>query len=270
MHAESFNEVLAEQARRAPYLLASLLLHVLIGFVLASVMLLVRERVEVPVLTVQAPPPPPLVEDEEVMTPPPVEPTPIENPTLVDVPLDADPTDFEDAGDPDMKANASFDSFTDGLNVLGIGGPPGGNHGGPAGGTPRGVPQPMQQALADALQWLADHQSPEGMWDADAFMHHDRYADAPPSDGRGSAVVDVGLTGLAVLAFLGDGSTTSDGRWSRQVASGVQWLRSVQQEDGLFGSEVGNPTLYNQAIATLAVCEAYRLSERSIALKKSA
>jgi hypothetical protein len=268
-HAETFHDVLAAQFRRAPYLLASVLVHAVVGFVLASVMLLTRERVEVPVLTVQAPPPPPAI-DEPDDPPPPVAPVPVEDPTLVDLPLEADPTDFVDAGDPDQLANAPWESFTTGLNVVGIGGPPGGDHGGPPGGWTRGAPQPMEIALADALQWLADHQSPDGQWDADEFMLQDRYADAPRSDGRGSPVVDVGLTGLCVLAFLGDGSTTSDGRWREQVASGVQWLLDVQQESGLFGEEVGNPTLYNQAIATLAVCEAYRLGGRSIALKKPA
>jgi len=269
MHAESFNEVLAEHVRRAPYLLASVMVHVVIGFVLASVMLLTRERIEVPVLTVDAPLPPPVIEDP-VEPPTPVDPTPILDPTVVDVPLDADPTDYVDAGDPNQLSDAVFDTFTDGLNVLGIGGPPGGKFGGPAGSGKSGTPPPMQQALADALQWLADHQSPDGQWDADEFMIYDRYPQQASSDGRGSPVVDVGLTGLAVLAFLGDGNTMSEGRFRQQVASGIEWLRAVQQEDGLFGGEVGNPTLYNQAIATLALCEAYRLSGRSIALKKPA
>ncbi len=268
MHADSFNEILADHARRAPYLLASCLLHVIIGFVLASVMLLTRKQVEVPVLTVDAPLPLALVDDPPP-PPPPVTPTLVEDPRLVDAPLDADPTDFVDAGDPNMLNDSPFDSFTEGWNVLGVGGPPGGNHGGPAGGGGR-RPEPMEQALGDALQWLADHQSPQGHWDADAFMLYDRYPEHAPSTGVGNPVVDVGLTGLSLLAFLGDGSTTNSGRHREQVARGVDWLRGVQREDGVFGEEVGNPTLYNQAIATLALCEAYRLGGRSIALKRPA
>ena len=53
------------------------------------------------------------------------------------------------------------------------------------------------------------------------------------------------------------------------MASGINWLKSVQGDDGLYGEEVGNPTLYNHAIATMAMGEAYRISGRSPVLQPS-
>lgn len=269
MQARTFDETLAEQVRRAPYLLASLLVHAAIGFVLASVLLLARERAEVPVLTVQAPPPPPETVDLPPPPPPPLDPTPVPEPLVREAPVDAETSNVVDALPPSDAPSTGITDSETGLNALGLGGPQG-RIGGSGAGPGRGAPEPMQRALEDALAWLAIHQGRDGGWDADGFMVNDCRPELPASDGPGSPVVDVGLTGLCVLAFLGAGSTPSDGRWREQVAAGVDWLRASQDESGLFGGEVGNPTLYNQAIATLALCEAYRLSGRSIALKKPA
>lgn len=266
MQHGSLDEVLAEQLRRAPYLLASLMIHAMIGFVLAGLMLLQRPDDAVPALMVQAPPPPPPVTDPLPPPPPPVAP-PVDNPDPVvnAAETDADDTQPADAGDPNLTGEAPFDGISDNP-IVGIGGSPGGDHGGPPGGR-RGTPPASEQALRDALTWLAIHQSRAGYWDADEFMLEDRWPDQPSSTGKGNPVVDVGLTGLALLAFLGDGNTPSEGLHSEPVARAVNWLRSVQRDDGLFGEEVGNPTLYNQAIATLALSEAYRLSGRSPTLR---
>ncbi len=267
MQHGSLEQVLAEQLRRAPYLLASLLVHVMIGFVLASLMLLQRKDDPAPVLLVQAAPPPPPIDKSE---PPEVPPEPMPEEIQPEVSTqdltEADPVATTDEGDPNERADSPFVGDGD-SGVVGLGGNAGGNHGGPPGGRPRGAPAATEQALQDALTWLAIHQSREGYWDADEFMLEDRWREQPASTGKGNPVVDVGLTGLALLAFLGDGSTTNEGRHSETVARAVLWLRSVQRADGLFGDEVGNPTLYNQAIATLALAEAYRLGGRSPALR---
>jgi hypothetical protein len=266
MQHGSLEEVLAEQLRRAPYLISSLLIHVLIGFVLASVMLLQRPDETIPALMVHAAPPPPVVEEVKPPEPPILPPQPVDEPIVSTTDLvQADPTTEMDSGDPLQQGEAPFDGMGE-TGLLGIGGPPGGNHGGPPGGT-KGAPPATEQALSDALAWLATHQSREGYWDADGFMLEDRWREQPSSTGKGNPVVDVGLTGLALLAFLGDGNTTSVGPYRDHVGRAVNWLRSVQRDDGLFGEEVGNPTLYNQSIATLALSEAYRLSGRSPILR---
>jgi hypothetical protein len=67
----------------------------------------------------------------------------------------------------------------------------------------------------------------------------------------------VGVTGLAVLAFLGAGETLDHGAYSAHTRRGVHWLMQQQDvESGLVGAPVGQAFLYDHAIATLALCEA--------------
>jgi len=127
---------------------------------------------------------------------------------------------------------------------------------------------PAQQAVAGALQWLADHQAPDGSWEPDAFMSRDRYADSPSSDGSGLASLRVGTTGLVLLAFIGDGHGLLYSPHSETVARGAQYLLSTQREDGLFGDEIGNATLYGHALATMAIGELYYDTHHVPSLRK--
>ncbi|MBI5852974.1 MAG: hypothetical protein HZB39_18340 [Planctomycetes bacterium] len=124
-------------------------------------------------------------------------------------------------------------------------------------------------ALQLGLAWLAAHQSEDGRWDADGFMAHD-VEGRPPCDGRGRATHDVGLTGLALLAVLSNGSTMRFGPYRNVVKKGVMWLREQQDAtSGLFGAASSNEFVYDHAIATLAMVEAYGLSDYKL-LKRNA
>ena len=72
---------------------------------------------------------------------------------------------------------------------------------------------------------------------------------------------DVGVTGLSLLAFLGDGSTLRSGPYRGQIKKAVNWLRHQQGKDGLFGTDASRDYIYGHAIATLAIVEAYGLSD---------
>ena len=120
---------------------------------------------------------------------------------------------------------------------------------------------PQQTAVDHGLQWLAAHQDEDGRWDCDGFMKHDGHA-AAETAGAGSAVHDVGATGLAVLAFLGAGNTMRSGPYKDQVKAGVRWLIGQQdQQSGLIGTAQSHDFIYSHAIATWALCEAYGLSK---------
>jgi hypothetical protein len=122
-----------------------------------------------------------------------------------------------------------------------------------------------EQALLDALEWLKKHQDPEGRWDSDGFSKNCK---GTVCDGPGEGLHDIGVTGLALLAFLGDGNTLTLGPYRTQVARGVKWLLSQQErESGLIGEKAGQTYLYNHAIATLALCEAFMLSNHHSALR---
>ncbi len=265
----SFNDVLAEQLRRAPYLLASALIHVLIGFIVAGFMLLTKEETEVHTITAQPPPPPPEVEEEEPPPPPPEEEV-VEEPVIQEAEIEetTEQEMLEETGDPDFTSDSPFEADQSN-NAVGLGGGAGGKYGGRGGRGGRRGRTKTDQAVADALKWLHDHQAPIGFWDSDEFMLYDKYPDKPPSDGKGNPAVDVGLTGLALLAFLGNGNTLASGPYRETVGKGIGWLRENQRDDGLFGDEVGNPTLYNHAIAAMAVGEATYFAKQPPPLKKS-
>ena len=182
-----------------------------------------------------------------------------------------DPIDnipVEVTGEPDFTADSPFDDIQSN-NALGIGPGAGGKYGRRGGGGTRGSGSPTDKAVLAGLEWLRDHQSEDGFWDCDEFMYEDKHSDKPASDGAGDAVNDVGVTGLALLAFLGHGNTTSKGPFRENVAMGVNWLRDMQDmTTGLIGEEVGNPTLYNHSIAAMALGEACVMG-KSITLRRN-
>ena len=268
-HDTSFNDVLSEQLRRAPYLIASIFTHFLIGLLVAGILVLTNhEEPDPPMFVAAQTEIPPDVEDDPLIEPE-VKKDEIPEPVVSDVDMEPvnEPTPVESLGDPSFTADSPFDDFGDNgdIGLGGNAGGPMGTRGGEGGG---GGGSPTQIAVKDGLEWLSIHQSPSGFWDADGFMYNDNYDDQPSSDGPGNPVNDVGLTGLALLAFMGNNQTMNAGNYQETVKDGVTWMIDVQQDSGLIGEEAGNSTLYNQSIATMALGEAYYFSNRSPALKK--
>jgi outer membrane biosynthesis protein TonB len=118
-----------------------------------------------------------------------------------------------------------------------------------------------EAAVDSALDWLAANQSEGGRWDADLHgagrenrnLGHDR-------QGAGKRA-DTGVTGLALLAFLGAGESHLDGEHRESVQHGLEFLLASQASDGnLSGDAELFARMYCHGIATLAVCEAYALS----------
>jgi len=113
-------------------------------------------------------------------------------------------------------------------------------------------------AIEDGLRWLKAHQDDDGRWDCDAFMKHDREGDV---DGAGEAGHDIGVTALALLAMLADGSTTQAGPHQQSVQRAMHWLVTQQQQNGLIGKTTPHDYIYGHAIATLALAEAFANGE---------
>ncbi|MFN0242201.1 MAG: prenyltransferase/squalene oxidase repeat-containing protein [Planctomycetota bacterium] len=220
--------------------------------------------------------------------PPPVEGvlTDVDLETFV-LPTDAYPIDLtQEIGDPTSLEELPSTGATGGTSI-GVG--EGGHHntgGGPSphstrtpgpgtGFPPRGSPidkPPIktEKAVLEGFRWLVRHQLPDGSWSAKALRETCRGENACcDPEVAYSDHYDVGLTSLAVLAFLGAGVTheskvelidTAMGERHKLgyvVKSGLQWLAKRQQPDGSFSERA---FLYNEALATLAFAEAYGLS----------
>ena len=146
-------------------------------------------------------------------------------------------------------------------NVIGVGGGAGGKFGGRMGGRKNlsaGGGRPVAEAIRAGLEWLRKHQSEDGYWDVDEYFDNNITNTSGATEGAGIAAQDIGITGLALLAFLGDGSSTKQGEFKETVRKGIKWLGEMQDEDtGLFGEEVGHAFVYDHAIASLAMAENY-------------
>jgi hypothetical protein len=259
---DSFHDHMAAHLRQAPWLVMSAAAHAL---VLLLLWLLIPPEVKraiakaVAVMDTEAvevvqpePEKPPEMQPEETVEQPIVEDVVVVEPREVDA-HDHTPSEHEFA-----TKESAFLSNGDNPAV-GIGGGAGGAYGdrGKRGGG--GTKRPTDDSFVAALTWLQRHQDEDGKWDCDEFMKHDDPA-LPRCTGAGNPVHDVGVTGLALLAFLGEGSTLRAGAYRDTVRRGVLWLREQQQPDGLFGAPNSSDFIYDHAIAAYAMCEAYGLS----------
>ncbi len=126
-----------------------------------------------------------------------------------------------------------------------------------------------ERAVDAALRWLAAHQSPNGGWEAAGFgtwCNQKPVADgAKKPDGQGKQLHDPGVTGLAALAFLGAGYTNRGQHPHAKVVSrALRYLKNIQDPDGCFGPRSSQQFMYNHAMASLAMIEAYGMTESPI------
>jgi hypothetical protein len=108
-----------------------------------------------------------------------------------------------------------------------------------------------ESAVEAALRWLARHQEADGHWEPTKW-----------DKGKGP----VGMTGMALLAFLGAGHTEKAGQFRDNVRRAQAWLikeldtRSKQKgiscKYGFFYCD-----MYQQGMGTLALAEAYGMSQ---------
>lgn len=130
----------------------------------------------------------------------------------------------------------------------------------------------IESAIDNALDWLRDHQHEDGSWDAATYAvagaAHEREGDYTNADGTddqpGWAATRVGVTAWAILAYLGDGHTHSEGDYRETVKTGLRYLRAVQDNDGCFGPRDDSYFIICHALATTAFGEAYALTGSAI------
>lgn len=136
-----------------------------------------------------------------------------------------------------------------------------------------GGSQASEQAVADALNWFAQHQNPDGSWSLVHNRHKcngrcDHACSTRPRPGRDNYTDTLrSATGLALLPFLGAGQTHKQGQHRRVVDRGLKALVALgareEGEPGLSWRDRGN--MYAHGIAAIALCEAYGMTrDRSL------
>ncbi|MBX3423706.1 MAG: hypothetical protein KF752_19285 [Pirellulaceae bacterium] len=112
----------------------------------------------------------------------------------------------------------------------------------------------VELAIERGLAFLANHQRTDGRWRLQDF------------DTEVLIRSDTAATALAVLAFQGAGYTHLQSKYAVQVEKALRFLASHQQPSGdLYlpqdPASDQNAWLYSHAIASLAVCEAYGMTQ---------
>lgn len=144
----------------------------------------------------------------------------------------------------------------------------GGGGFGRAGGPTQGT----DKAVLDGLRWLVRHQNDDGSW-SPTTLNERCPCDDPMYNPKTAYTknFDEGLTGMALLCFLGAGFSheskqdivdTAMGKRYKigdVVKKGLQWLTKKQNQDGSFST--GRPFMYNEALAGMAVAEAFGLTQ---------
>ncbi|MCO6455632.1 MAG: terpene cyclase/mutase family protein, partial [Pirellulaceae bacterium] len=111
-----------------------------------------------------------------------------------------------------------------------------------------------EESIERGLAFLARYQQPDGSWTLKGFGEEVALAS------------DTAATGLCLLAFQGAGYTHKEFQYAPVVRGGIEFLVKNQKEDGdLFVplDENSNRSvwLYSHAIAAIALCEAYGMTQ---------
>ncbi len=141
-----------------------------------------------------------------------------------------------------------------------------------------------EEAVLEGLLWLMRHQEADGSWSASKLHTHcsTRTPCIPPDPALDSSF-DVGMTALALLAFLGQGITvgsrvmlvdeamgTPPRSGGEVVKKGILWLLAHQKPDGSFSDSRPFELPENDTLPTMALCEAYGLSPGNKRLRQPA
>ena len=118
-----------------------------------------------------------------------------------------------------------------------------------------------ERAVAEALQWFARHQFPNGSWSFDHTLCLEcRGQCRNPGD---LANARNGATAMALLPFLGAGQTHIEGKYQNQVKAGLSFLVSQMVVDPSKGGSLfeGGGNMYSHGLAAIALCEAWGMTQ---------
>ncbi|MBX3443815.1 MAG: hypothetical protein KF774_15510 [Planctomyces sp.] len=134
-----------------------------------------------------------------------------------------------------------------------------------------GGSEESEAAVERSLKFLAFAQEEDGRWNVGRW-EGGLLTSSPDNERRDfiSRDLDVGVTALATLAFLGKANTVRDGEYAENVLRAIRWLVARQHANGFIGIEARNERtgtvpgnmagMYGHAMATFALAEAYAIS----------
>lgn len=299
LESRGFNPVqfVKNMAKNSPWLVMAVAIHVIIGAVAAvAVMTNDAPKKEEVVTSINVAKPREEAPEEIAPPPEPIDRKAIpknEEAEIVsfeeDVYIPTSEAQVEDLtldrGDPNALDNLPTGGTTGGTAIgVGAGGHAGSGKPSAFGGrrlgtgAPKGrgggATQGTEKAVLEGLRWLVRHQMPDGSWSLKAMPElcsGDKVCFDHEKASHFTENYDEGLTGMALLAFLGAGFSheskmdivdTAMGKRHKVgevVKKGLQWLAKKQQADGSFSRD--RPFMYNEALATLAMAEAYGLTQ---------
>ncbi|MFH0888095.1 MAG: HEAT repeat domain-containing protein [Planctomycetota bacterium] len=132
-----------------------------------------------------------------------------------------------------------------------------------------------ESAVEMGLKYLMRTQEKDGSWNCAKYNPwHDK---SPlPFFTNEDELVDVSVTGLNILCFLGSGSTHKYGPYQQVIMKGLEYIRSAQDKTGVINIPKGHvhterclvqgedhgilPRRYNHNISTLVLVETYAMT----------
>jgi hypothetical protein len=111
-----------------------------------------------------------------------------------------------------------------------------------------------EEAIERGLEFLARYQREDGSWRLEDFGEAPRLRS------------DTAATALALLSFQGAGYSHEQFKYQQTCRKAITWLQSQQQPNGdlyrrMDEASDKNAWLYSHAIASLALCEAYGMTQ---------
>jgi hypothetical protein len=274
-----------------PYWAISAVLHLILVLIMVAVVVYEEKpkKEEIDITVRQKPKPPeydPTLKRDIKRTPKILHEKKIIDPIIQKKPDEVTP-DIPKGTDLDNRTNIHLNA-TSINSAIGVGGGAAGAYGertGKGSLIREGGSAGTEEAVRAALEWLRRHQRPDGGWSSHDFTKQckkicknenpKRYG-----DGKGFEDHDVGVTGLAILAFTGYGHTHRYGVYKEYVEvlkKAMRYMKKVQirstdpETNGRFGTyrDDTEQWIYDHAIATMAMGELLAMSNDVIGLKRS-
>lgn len=96
-------------------------------------------------------------------------------------------------------------------------------------------------AIERAQEWLAASQNSDGSWGS--------------AHGQ-----NTGVAAFAIMALMIGGNVPGEGKYAKNIGMGVQFLLNQQRESGVIYGDKKSAVMYQHALATLALTEAYGMT----------